>query len=341
MTPSVPMTVTVFGAGAWGTAVASHIAQKHAVVLWGRDAAAISHLNTHHENPRYLPDVALSPTLKATDQFSLAAQHADGEQGLWVLGTPMSALRSTLAQLLQYKPVGQWPALIWLCKGFEVGTGLMPHQVVQDVVGQAIGGALSGPSFALEVAKQLPCALTIGSADVTVQHAAVRAVHHGMMRVYAHEDIIGVEVGGAVKNIMAVATGICDGLQLGLNARAALITRGMAEMRRLAMALGAQSDTLNGLSGFGDLILTCTGDLSRNRRVGLMMAQGLSLDDILKQLGQVAEGVRCAPVVRDLAQRLGIDMPITQAVCQVLFEGVDLPQALKQMFSREPKSESN
>ena len=149
------------------------------------------------------------------------------------------------------------------------------------------------------------------------------------------------EVGGAVKNIMAVATGICDGLQLGLNARAALITRGMAEMRRLAMALGAQSDTLNGLSGFGDLILTCTGDLSRNRRVGLMMAQGLSLDDILKQLGQVAEGVRCAPVVRDLAQRLGIDMPITQAVCQVLFEGVDLPQALKQMFSREPKSESN
>ncbi len=334
---SIP--VTVFGAGAWGTAVATHVALKHDVLLWGRDPATVQSVNIAHQNPRYLPDIALADGLRATTDFQAAARHADTPNGVWVLGTPMSALRSTLKALLDYKPADQWPALVWLCKGFEVGTGLMPHQVVEDVVGRALGGALSGPSFAVEVAKKLPCALTIGSADERVQQAAVIAAHHNRMRVYAHNDIVGVEVGGAVKNIMAVATGICDGMGLGLNARAALITRGMAEIRRLAVALGAQNDTLNGLSGFGDLILTCTGDLSRNRRVGLMLAQGKSLDTILTELGQVAEGVRCAPVVRDLADKLGIDMPITQTVCDVLFGGMDSLTALKQLFNREPKQE--
>lgn len=335
------MNVTVFGAGAWGTAVAAHMALAHAVVLWGRDPAVLESVNTHRENPRYLQGIKLSPGLKAQGDFALSAQHALGEgvDGLWVLGTPMGALRQTLEHLLQVAPIEQWPPLVWLCKGFEVGTGLMPHQVVEAVLGKPYGGALTGPSFAAEVARGLPCALTAASANEATRRALVRAAHHGALRVYEIDDLVGAEVGGAVKNIMAVATGICDGMQLGLNARAALITRGMAEIKRLAVALGAQAETLNGLSGFGDLILTCTGDLSRNRRVGLLLAQGKSLDIILQELGQVAEGVKCAPVVKELAERLGVDMPITAAVNAVLFEGLKPGEGVMRLLSREARSE--
>jgi glycerol-3-phosphate dehydrogenase (NAD(P)+) len=256
-----------------------------------------------------------------------------------VLGTPMSALRQTLMLLLETAPIEQWPPLVWLCKGFEVGTGLMPHQVVEEVLGKLYGGALTGPSFAAEVARGLPCALTAASADAFTRSAMVRAAHHAALRVYELDDLAGAEVGGAVKNIMAVATGICDGMQLGLNARAALITRGMAEIKRLAVALGGQAETLNGLSGFGDLILTCTGDLSRNRRVGLMLAQGKTLHTILTELGQVAEGVKCAPVVKQLAARLGVDMPITSAVNAVLFDGLSPGECVMSLLSRGAKSE--
>ncbi|MFP5482701.1 MAG: NAD(P)H-dependent glycerol-3-phosphate dehydrogenase, partial [Gammaproteobacteria bacterium] len=300
------MNITVFGAGAWGTAVAAHMSLAHDVVLWGRDVAVLQSIASQRENPRYLAGIKLSPTLKVQSDFSVAARHGLAQSdALWVLGTPMGALRQTLLQLLEIAPIEQWPALVWLCKGFEVGTGQMPHQVVEEVLGKPYGGALTGPSFAAEVARGLPCALTAASADELTRQAMVRAAHHAALRVYELDDLVGAEVGGAVKNIMAVATGICDGMQLGLNARAALITRGMAEIKRLAVALGAQAETLNGLSGFGDLILTCTGDLSRNRRVGLMLAQGKSLDTILKELGQVAEGVKCAPVVKQLAADLG------------------------------------
>jgi len=317
------MNITVFGAGAWGTAVAAHMSLAHDVVLWGRDVAVLQSIASQRENPRYLAGIKLSPTLKVQSDFSVAARHGLAQSdALWVLGTPMGALRQTLLQLLEIAPIEQWPALVWLCKGFEVGTGQMPHQVVEEVLGKPYGGALTGPSFAAEVARGLPCALTAASADELTRQAMVRAAHHAALRVYELDDLVGAEVGGAVKNIMAVATGICDGMQLGLNARAALITRGMAEIKRLAVALGAQAETLNGLSGFGDLILTCTGDLSRNRRVGLMLAQGKSLDTILKELGQVAEGVKCAPVVKQLAAELGVDMPITAAVNSVLFEGL-------------------
>lgn len=336
------MNITVFGAGAWGTAVAAHMSFAHNVVLWGRDAAVLESIASQRENPRYLPGIKLQPTLKVQADFALAAKNALNQpDALWVLGTPMGALRQTLEHLLQIAPIEQWPPLVWLCKGFEVGTGQMPHQVVEEVLGKPYGGALTGPSFAAEVARGLPCALTAASADEATRQAMVRAAHHAALRVYELDDLVGAEVGGAVKNIMAVATGICDGLQLGLNARAALITRGMAEIKRLAVALGAQAETLNGLSGFGDLILTCTGDLSRNRRVGLMLATGKSLDAILKELGQVAEGVKCAPVVKELAARLGVDMPITNAVNSVLFEGVSPGEGVMRLLSREARSEDD
>lgn len=334
------MKITVFGAGAWGTAVAAHMSFAHSVVLWGRDSAVLQSIAAQHENPRYLPGIKLQPTLGVQADFAEAARHSLGQSDcMWVLGTPMGALRHTLEQLLHIAPIEQWPPLVWLCKGFEVGTGLMPHQVVEAVLGKPYGGALTGPSFAAEVARGLPCALTAASADGTTRLAMVRAAHHAALRVYELDDLVGAEVGGAVKNIMAVATGICDGMQLGLNARAALITRGMAEIKRLAVALGAQPETLNGLSGFGDLILTCTGDLSRNRRVGLMLAQGKTLDTILTELGQVAEGVKCAPVVKQLATNLGVDMPITAAVNAVLFDGLSPGEGVMRLLSRGAKSE--
>lgn len=334
------MNITVFGAGAWGTAVAAHMSLAHDVVLWGRDVAVLQSIASQRENPRYLAGIKLSPTLKVQSDFSVAARHGLAQSdALWVLGTPMGALRQTLLQLLEIAPIEQWPALVWLCKGFEVGTGQMPHQVVEEVLGKPYGGALTGPSFAAEVARGLPCALTAASADELTRQAMVRAAHHAALRVYELDDLVGAEVGGAVKNIMAVATGICDGMQLGLNARAALITRGMTEIKRLAVALGAQAETLNGLSGFGDLILTCTGDLSRNRRVGLMLAQGKSLDTILKELDQVAEGVKCAPVVKQLAAELRVDMPITAAVNSVLFEGLSPGEGVMRLLSREARSE--
>lgn len=334
------MNITVFGAGAWGTAVAAHMSSLHDVVLWGRDSAVLDSIAGQHENPRYLAGIQLSASLKVQKSFPLAAQHSLGmPSSLWVLGTPMGALRQTLTQLLQVAPVDQWPPLIWLCKGFEADSGLMPHQVVEAVLGKPYGGALTGPSFAAEVARGLPCALTAASADAATRQAMVQAAHHAAIRVYELDDLVGAEVGGAVKNIMAVATGIGDGMQLGLNARAALITRGMTEIKRLAVALGAQAETLNGLSGFGDLILTCTGDLSRNRRVGLLLAQGKPLDDILQELGQVAEGVKCAPVVCELASRLGVDMPIAEAVNEVLLGKLQPKDGLMRLLAREARPE--
>lgn len=334
------MKITVFGSGAWGTAVAAHVAQAHDVVLWGRDATVLEGINTRHINERYLAGIRLSERLVGEGDFAKAAFHGLGQEGLWILGTPMSALRDTLKHLLDLHPLDSWPSVVWLCKGFEVGTGLMPHQVVEETVGLPLGGALTGPSFAAEVAKGLPCALTAASPCPTTRQKMVQAAHHNAMRVYELEDLVGAEVGGAVKNIMAVATGVCDGLDLGLNARAALVTRGMAEIKRLAAALGAQPETLNGLSGFGDLILTCTGDLSRNRRVGLSLAKGKTLEQTLADLGQVAEGVKCAPVVKELAQKLDVDMPITEMVNAVLFEGLSAPQGVAQLLSREARVEN-
>ena len=328
--------ITVLGAGAWGTAVAMALAARHDVLLWGRNAEAMAAMAASGENS-YLPGFALPPQLRISADVDAAIAHAAGEQALLIAACPVAGLRPLLQQLKDK----QIPNLVWLCKGFENGTGLLPHQIVQEILGDTVaGGALSGPSFAQEVARGLPCALTIASHSAALRGAVVSALHGGTIRVYASEDLVGVEVGGAVKNVLAIATGVADGLGLGLNARAALITRGLAEITRLGTALGGQTETFMGLTGMGDLILTCTGDLSRNRRVGLGLAQGKPLATIVAELGHVAEGVPCAKAVRELAQRLQVDMPITHAVAGVLFDG-DLPHEMVQrLLARDPRDEA-
>jgi len=231
--------------------------------------------------------------------------------------------------------------VVWACKGFEPATGALPHRIVAESLGDgARCGALSGPSFALEVAQGRPTALTLASADPEFARAMARELHQGTLRVYFSNDLVGVEIGGAVKNVLAIATGICDGLELGLNARAALITRGLAEMTRLGVAAGGRAETFMGLTGAGDLILTCTGELSRNRRVGLLLGKGQGLVAALGSIGHVAEGVQSAREVRRAAAERGVDMPITQAVCSVLFDGVNPEAAVERLLARDPRSET-
>lgn len=331
--------VTVLGAGAWGTAVAIALSSRNDVLIWGRDGAAMQGMDAARENSHYLPGFTLPPALRVSSNFDAALAHLDGSEApLLIAACPVAGLRPLLEQLRSSgRPI---PNIVWLCKGFEGGTGLLPHQVVQQVLGATVpGAALSGPSFAQEVARGLPCALTVASASDTLRERVVAAVHGGNIRVYSCDDLVGVEVGGAVKNVLAIATGVADGLGLGLNARAALITRGLAEITRLGTRLGGSSSTFMGLTGMGDLILTCTGDLSRNRKVGLGLAAGKPLDAIVAELGHVAEGVPCAKAVRELARGLGVDMPITNAVAGVLFDG-DTPQAmLAQLLARDPRDE--
>lgn len=327
--------VSVLGAGAWGTAVAMALAQRHDVQLWGRNAAALETMRAARESS-YLPGYRFPDRLQVAADFDGALAHVAAPGSLLIAACPVAGLRPLLGQLKGRRI----PNVVWLCKGFEYDTGLLPHQIVRDVLGDTVaGGALSGPSFAQEVAKGLPCALTIASDSAALRACVVDTAHGGNMRVYSSEDLAGVEVGGAVKNVLAIATGAADGLGLGLNARAALITRGLAEITRLGVALGGKPETFMGLTGMGDLILTCTGDLSRNRRVGLGLAQGKALDVIVQELGHVAEGVPCAKAVRELAARLGVEMPITNAVAGVLFDG-DQPQAMvARLLSRDPRGE--
>ncbi|HJU99670.1 MAG TPA: NAD(P)H-dependent glycerol-3-phosphate dehydrogenase [Burkholderiaceae bacterium] len=328
--------ITVLGAGAWGTAVAIALAQRHAVRLWGRDTAAMHAMAAAGENTHYLPGFPFPPGLAVEPDFDAALAHAAAPDGLLIAACPVAGLRPLLEQL-KTRAIAN---LVWLCKGFEYGTGLLPHQIVRQVLGDTVpAGALSGPSFAQEVARGLPCALTIASDSAPLREAVVSAVHGGNIRVYASTDLVGVEVGGAVKNILAIATGVADGLGLGLNARAALITRGLAEITRLGTRLGGQVETFMGLTGMGDLILTCTGDLSRNRRVGLGLAQDKPLDVIVHELGHVAEGVPCAKAVRELAGSLGVDMPITNAVAGVLFDGVPPKAMVARLLARDPRDE--
>jgi glycerol-3-phosphate dehydrogenase (NAD(P)+) len=337
--------ITVLGAGAWGTAVAIAVAARHDVMLWGRNAGAMAEMAAARDNTHYLPGFPFPPTLQVSADFDTAVAHAqrssdddaDDQEGLLIAATPVAGLRPLLHSL-KGRPI---PKLVWLCKGFEYETGLLPHQIFQEVLGDAVpGGALSGPSFAQEVARGLPCALTIASTSAALRDLVVAAVHGGTMRVYSSDDLIGVEVGGAVKNVMAIATGCADGLGLGLNARAALITRGLAEITRLGTTLGGNIETFMGLTGMGDLILTCTGDLSRNRRVGLGLAQGKALDTIVAELGHVAEGVPCAKAVRELAARLGVDMPLTNGVASMLFDGVAPDVLVARMLARDPRDET-
>jgi glycerol-3-phosphate dehydrogenase (NAD(P)+) len=325
------MRIVVFGAGAWGTALAVAAAARHEVLLWARDATQCAEMRRTRRNARYLPEVALPESLHLDADHAVALAFAAG--GLLVIASPVSALRERLAALPSQADV------LWLCKGFEAGTGLLGHEIAQALRPQARVGVLSGPSFALEVARGQPTALVAASSDESLASRAVQAFHSDSLRVYTSGDPVGVEVGGAVKNVMAIATGIADGLMLGQNARAALVTRGLAEMTRLGVALGARAETFMGLSGLGDLVLTATGDLSRNRRVGLMLAGGQALPDILAQLGHVAEGVHTAPTLLERAHRVGIDMPITDAVVAVLQGRLTPVLALRQLMARDARAE--
>jgi len=253
------------------------------------------------------------------------------------VATPVSGLRGTLAAVREVR--AELP-VVWLCKGLEQGSGMLPHEVAGSVPGFAAPrGALSGPSFALEVAMGLPCALTLASRDGAFARRSAELLHGGRLRVYFSEDLAGVELGGAVKNVMAIAVGISDGLGLGQNARAALITRGLAEIARLGVAMGGAPETFLGLAGAGDLILTATGDLSRNRRVGLALARGEPLARILASLGHVAEGVRTAGEVVKLARSRGVEMPISEAVAAVLEGRVPASRAVDMLLSRDPGPE--
>ena len=322
--------VVVLGAGAWGTALAVAAAARHPVLLWARDAAQAARLQADRCNARYLPGIPFPTALTVTAD---AAQAFAGA-GLLVIGTPMAGLRDCLAAL----PAGA--RTLWLCKGFEAGSGLLGHEIAQATRPDLRCGVLSGPSFAQEVAQGRPTALVAASHDADLAAAAVQAFHSDSLWVYTSTDPVGVEVGGAVKNVMAIATGIADGLALGLNARAALVTRGLAEMTRLGLALGARAETFMGLSGLGDLVLTATGDLSRNRQVGLLLAQGRALPDILQQLGHVAEGVHTAPMLLARARVAGVDMPITAAVVAVLEGRLPPASALQQLMARDARPET-
>jgi glycerol-3-phosphate dehydrogenase (NAD(P)+) len=348
------MHVAIIGAGAWGTALAVSAAalpqSPHSVSLWARNAAQLDAMRRDRVNQRYLPGVVLPQSLSlrhwsdadgAAPASGLPSVLADAS--LIVIASPMVALRGMLQALR-----GCAVPVVWLCKGFEQAlaeqggpapVGLMAHEVQSQVGPELHAGVLSGPSFAQEVAQGQPAALVAASADAGVRAALVQAFHGPSLRIYASDDVIGVEVGGAVKNVLAIATGVCDGLGLGLNSRAALMTRGLAEIARLGLALGAERQTFMGLAGMGDLILTCTGDLSRNRQVGLALATGRKLEQILADLGHVAEGVSTAREVARLADQLAIEMPITQAVNAILHHDVPAAEAVEKLLSRDPKSE--
>jgi len=335
------MNITVIGAGAWGTALAISLSANHQVTLWARDVAQIEAMRATRRNQRYLPNITLPGNLELSADFSAAL----GEAELVIIAVPTGALRATLQQITlsgrrRFDELRTGFGVVWVCKGFEAETSLLPHQVAAEVLpGEFPRGVLSGPSFAQEVARGLPTALTLASTDEVFAQRTAQALHHAHLRIYASNDVIGVEVGGAVKNVMAIAAGICDGLGLGHNARAALLTRGLAEITRLGLKLGGRPETLSGLSGTGDLILTCTGDLSRNRQVGLLLVQQYDLPEILNRLGHVAEGVYTAREVYRLAQRLDVAMPICEAVYRVLYENIPVAEAVAELLNRAPNLE--
>ncbi|MBC8023670.1 MAG: NAD(P)-dependent glycerol-3-phosphate dehydrogenase [Burkholderiales bacterium] len=326
------MNIAILGAGAWGSALAVSLAPAHRVKLWTRarvDADLLSRTRASH----YLPGICIPAAVSIESDLGAAVERAD----LVLVATSTAGLRETATRV---HAIDRAPTLGWACKGFEAATALLPHQVVAEALPEARRvGALSGPSFALEVAKGLPTAIVFASADSAFAHATASALNSARLRIYSSGDLAGVELGGALKNVVAIAAGISDGLALGRNARAALVTRGLAEISRLGVAMGGQAETFNGLTGLGDLVLTCTGELSRNREVGVRLARGIALDAILAELGHVAEGVHSARAARDHARGHGVEMPITEAVCAVLFEGRPAMDAVQQLLMRDPRRE--
>ncbi|MDR1462089.1 MAG: NAD(P)-dependent glycerol-3-phosphate dehydrogenase [Azoarcus sp.] len=333
-----PVRIAIFGAGAWGTALAQAFSANHEVCLWGREADNIDEMRRRRENRLFLPGIALRPELKFSADFDRTADIAD----LHLVVTPLAGLRDTVRALRQRQPRSgaAAPPLLWACKGLEAGTSRLPHEIVADELGQdAACGVLTGPSFAAEVGRGLPTAIVLASKDISFANSWIRKLHQPRLRLYANDDVIGCEIGGALKNVIAIAAGVADGMGFGLNARAGLVTRGLAEIARLAKALGGRRDTLMGLAGMGDLVLTCTGDLSRNRRVGLALAAGKTLPDILAELGHVAEGVPTAREAARLSASLGVEMPICFAIDTLLRGELAARDAVEQLLAREPKQE--
>ncbi|GAB1720405.1 MAG: glycerol 3-phosphate dehydrogenase (NAD(P)+) [Nitrosospira sp.] len=332
------MRIAVLGAGAWGTALAISLSTnshfRHQVILWTRDPAHLCELVSERVNRRYFPGFPLPDSLQLTTVLHIAVESAE----LVLIVVPVAGLRETLREVSACRKA---VPVIWGCKGFEAQSAKLPHQVAEEEYSETVPcGVLSGPSFAQEIALGLPAALTLASHDQRFARDMAVQLHAARLRVYSSGDLIGVETGGAVKNVISIAAGISDGLGLGHNARAALITRGLAEITRLGLKLGGCKDTFMGLTGMGDLILTCTGDLSRNRRVGLLLAEGHVLTDILRDLGHTAEGVSTAREVLRLGRQLQVEMPITQAVCSVLDGGVPAKTAVEALLNRELKAES-
>lgn len=328
------MRIAVLGAGAWGSALAIRLSTRHQISLWTKDPGHAIEMDSQRINQSFLPGYLLPRSLKITSVLNVALDAAD----LALIVVPIAGLRGTLRAIVASKirvPV------IWGCKGFESETSDLPHQVVEEEFSAILPhcGVLSGPSFAEEVARGLPTALTLASKDTEFANKIATELHSSRLRIYTSQDVIGVETGGAIKNVITIAAGISDGIGFGYNARAALITRGLMEITRLGLGLGGSMKTFMGLAGVGDLILTSTGDLSRNRRVGLMLAEGKSLINILDELGHVAEGVHTAQAVLQLGNKLNIEMPITQAVCSILHEGVSARNAVEVLLNREQKTE--
>jgi len=332
-------TVAILGAGAWGTALAVHLAErsaaKPAVTLWTRDAGQARAIAAARGNARYLPGIALPSSIVITSDLRAAAR-AD----LLVVATPVAALPGLAQELAAH---GANTPLVWLSKGFvfapalPAGVGLA-HQVIAPMWPVPVG-IVSGPTFAEEIARGLPAALTVAATEAGLAASVAAVLRGDSLRAYESDDMSGVEIGGAIKNVLAIAAGASDGLAFGHNARAALITRGLAETGRLSAVLGGKRETLMGLAGLGDLVLTCTGDLSRNRRVGLALAQGKRLPAILAELGHVAEGVSAAVAARALAAHHGVEMPICEVVYRVLHEDLPARVAVEELLRREPRAE--
>lgn len=342
--PTAP--VAVLGAGSWGTALAALACQRRPTLLWARDASRVAYINRHHQLPDHLPNMTLPAALEASADFSAAMAHVladDTQPGLLILGVPLNGIAELCARISAHLPAQRRQPLYVLrtSKGIDPDSLQLPHQLTDEHLTPRPWlhtGTLSGPSFALEVAQGLPVALTVASADPDLAACVVETLHGKSARIYRSTDIMGVEIGGALKNIIAIACGVSDGLALGANARAALITRGLAEIQRLGTALGGQATTFAGLTGLGDLVLTTTGDLSRNRQVGLAIAQGQSLSSLLAS-GITAEGVRCAQAAQRLAQAHGVDVPLIDAVCDVLFTELPPIEAARLLMGRMPRLE--
>jgi glycerol-3-phosphate dehydrogenase (NAD(P)+) len=335
-TQSSPLTpMTVIGAGSWGTALAIHCARSgHPTRLWGRDVSLVEAMQRERRNPRYLPDAPFPAALSAVADLGDAL---GGARDI-LIAVPSNAFRGTL-ELLRPR-LDASARIAWASKGFEASSGLLPHQVAGEVLGERPGAVLSGPTFALEVGAGLPTAMTIASRNAAFAEELALRLSGPQFRAYTQSDIVGVEVGGAVKNVIAIGTGIADGMGFGANTRVALITRGLAEMTRLGQKLGARRETFMGLAALGDLVLTCTDDQSRNRRLGLALGRGSDLAEAQRQIGQVVEGVTAAIAVRNVAERQGADMPICLEVYRVMHEGRPVRAALSALMGREVRSET-